>query len=102
VDSTAPKVARFGLFELDLVSRELRKQGLKINLAEQPVQILQLQFERAGEMVTREELRNGITEAFTTNGSRHPAAVLSDCSREIGTLIAHSAEPHRVPSESMF
>jgi Tol biopolymer transport system component/DNA-binding winged helix-turn-helix (wHTH) protein len=50
------KSLRFGLFELDLEARELRKSGLRIKLQEQPFQILAMLLERPGEIVTREEL----------------------------------------------
>src|ERR1700719_4427376 len=49
-------VVRFGLFELDLDSRELRKSGVRIKLQEQPFVILALLVERRGAIVTREEL----------------------------------------------
>jgi TolB-like protein/DNA-binding winged helix-turn-helix (wHTH) protein/Tfp pilus assembly protein PilF len=48
---------RFGLFEADLNTSELRKNGLKIKLQEQPFQILALLLEHRGELVTREELQ---------------------------------------------
>jgi DNA-binding winged helix-turn-helix (wHTH) protein len=51
------KVVRFGVYEADLVSGELRKHGTRIRLQEKPFQVLALLLERAGEMVTREELR---------------------------------------------
>ena len=54
---TARNVVRFGVFELDLISGELRKQGLRVKLSEQPLQILLLLIEHAGEMVTRDEVR---------------------------------------------
>src|SRR5689334_22539401 len=47
----------FGVFEFDAQARELRKQGRRIRLREQPAQLLQLLIERAGQVVTREELR---------------------------------------------
>jgi Tol biopolymer transport system component/DNA-binding winged helix-turn-helix (wHTH) protein len=50
-------IVRFGLFELDLQARELRKSGIRIKLQEQPFQILSLLLERPGEIVTREELQ---------------------------------------------
>lgn len=53
----ALRTYRFGLFELDLRSGELRKQGRKIRLEGQPVQILMKLLERPGELITREELR---------------------------------------------
>ena len=49
---------RFGAFEIDLRSGELRKHGIKIKLQDQPFQVLQLLLERPGEIVTREELRS--------------------------------------------
>ena len=52
-----PGVVRFGLFELDLDSRELRKSGVRIKLQEQPFLILALLVERPGAIVTREELQ---------------------------------------------
>ena len=48
---------RFGLFEVDLDSFELRKQGLKLKLAEQPFRVLAFLLERPGQIVSREELR---------------------------------------------
>jgi TolB-like protein/DNA-binding winged helix-turn-helix (wHTH) protein len=49
--------ARFGAFDVDLRSGELHKQGIRLKLQEQPFQILALLLERAGDVVTREELR---------------------------------------------
>jgi len=51
------RVARFGLFELDLSAGELRKGGVKLRLQGQPFQVLALLLERAGDVVTREELQ---------------------------------------------
>ncbi len=51
------QILRFGVFEVDTRSRELRRQGLRIRLQEQPFQILQFLVERADEVVTRDELR---------------------------------------------
>jgi DNA-binding winged helix-turn-helix (wHTH) protein/Tol biopolymer transport system component len=47
---------RFGEFELDLSTRELRADGRKETLAPQPFQVLQLLLENRGQLVTREEL----------------------------------------------
>jgi TolB-like protein/DNA-binding winged helix-turn-helix (wHTH) protein len=57
---------RFGTFEADLDSGELRKHGLKIKLQDQPFQVLVLLLERSGDVVTREELRQKLwpAEAF--------------------------------------
>src|SRR5580692_917266 len=51
------KIVRFGLFEADLERRELRKSGVRFKLNYQPFQILILLLERAGDVVTREEIR---------------------------------------------
>ena len=50
-------VVRFGQFELDLRTRQLTKNGAKIRLSQQPVQVLSLLLETPGEIVTREEFR---------------------------------------------
>src|SRR4029077_21273084 len=50
-------IIQFGLFELDLQARELRKSGIRIKLQEQPFQILSMLLERPGEIVSREELQ---------------------------------------------
>jgi TolB-like protein/DNA-binding winged helix-turn-helix (wHTH) protein len=56
---------RFGVFEADLQTGELRKHGSKIRLQEQPFQVLALLLERRGETVTRDELRNRLWTADT-------------------------------------
>ena len=53
----SPRLIRFGIFELDLQSGELRKSGLKLKLTGQPFQVLAILLERPGEVVTREELQ---------------------------------------------
>src|SRR5215831_3895502 len=55
--TAARKVVRFGLFEVDLESQELRKSGIKIKIQDQPFQILALLLERPGQIVTREEIQ---------------------------------------------
>ena len=56
---------RFAAFELDLRSGELRKQGVKVSIQEQPFQVLVMLVQRAGQVVTREELRHKIWPADT-------------------------------------
>ncbi len=50
-------IARFGPYEVNLRSGEVRKFGVRIKLGEQPLRILILLMEHSGELVTREELR---------------------------------------------
>src|SRR5712671_2880346 len=56
---------RFGVFEVDVKSGELREDGLKIKLQPQPLQILITLLERPGEVVTREDLRLKLWPAHT-------------------------------------
>ncbi len=60
------KIARFGAFEADLETGELRKQGLKIRLPEQAFQILAMLLERPGEVVGREELQRRLWPGQTS------------------------------------
>ena len=52
-----PQILRFGNFELDVRSHELRGGGACVRLQEQPLEILRLMLERPGEVITRDELR---------------------------------------------
>jgi TolB-like protein/Tfp pilus assembly protein PilF len=61
----APRTVRFGVFDLDLRSGELRKQGRRIRLEGQPVQVLIKLLEKPGELVTREDLRKELWPADT-------------------------------------
>ena len=54
---------RFGIFELDLQAGELRRQGYKVKLQEQPFQVLAMLVERPGEVVTRDELQKRLWPA---------------------------------------
>jgi TolB-like protein/DNA-binding winged helix-turn-helix (wHTH) protein/Flp pilus assembly protein TadD len=56
---------RFGVFEVDLHSGELHKQGVKIKLHDQPFQVLAMLLEHPGQLVTREELRQKLWPANT-------------------------------------
>src|SRR6476660_3255659 len=56
--ATPRRILCFGSFEVDLAARDLRRQGLNISLQDQPLRLLALLLERAGEVVTREELRD--------------------------------------------
>src|ERR1044072_5585289 len=56
---------KFGTFEVDLRSRELRKGGIRIRLQDQPFEILAMMLDRPGELVTREELRQRLWPAGT-------------------------------------
>ncbi|MFC6644728.1 transcriptional regulator [Granulicella cerasi] len=52
----AAPLYRFGDFELDAATGELRHRGMRVRIHVQPLQVLQLLLERPGELVTREDL----------------------------------------------
>jgi DNA-binding response OmpR family regulator len=56
---------RFGVFEADLQVGELRRQGLKIRLQEQPFQVSAMLLEWSGQLVTRDELQKKLWSADT-------------------------------------
>src|SRR5215472_6958705 len=56
MDSRAP-IVRFGVFEFDQRTGELRKNGSKVKLEGQPIQVLELLLERPQEVVTQDEIR---------------------------------------------
>lgn len=53
-------VYRFGVFELDAYTGELRRNGLKLKLQDQPCQVLLKLLEHAGHTVTREQLQSAL------------------------------------------
>lgn len=59
------RVIHFGEFELDTAVGELRRQGSKLKLQDQPLQLLHLLIQRPGEIVTREELQQKIWPSDT-------------------------------------
>src|SRR5258708_22782935 len=65
VDRLAPGVVRFDTFEVDFQAGELRKDGRRIRIQEQPLRVLSLLLERVGDVVTREEMRATLWPADT-------------------------------------
>ena len=59
------KIRRFGAFELDVRAAELHKDGFKIKLQGQPIEVLIALLEHPGEIVTREELRQRLCPSDT-------------------------------------
>ena len=56
---------RFGLFEFDLSTRELRRAGVPVHLQSQPAQVLACLIQNAGRIVSRDELRQAIWGSAT-------------------------------------
>jgi len=63
--SASWRILRFGSFEANARAGELRKQGLKVKLQDQPFQILIMLLERPGEVVTRQEIHRRLWPADT-------------------------------------
>jgi DNA-binding winged helix-turn-helix (wHTH) protein len=59
------RVFRFGLFEADMGTGELRKAGVRLRLQEQPFQVLALFLERPGEVISREEIQKKLWPSGT-------------------------------------
>jgi len=60
LDTPSSGILRFATFEVDLRVGELRKQGKRLRLQDQPFQVLAVLLQRPGDVVTREELRSQI------------------------------------------
>ena len=82
-------VIHFGVFEADLRAGELRRNGSKVKLQEQPFQILAMLLERPGEIVTREELRPRLWSADTFVDFDHG---LNSAIRRLRDALGDSAE----------
>jgi TolB-like protein/DNA-binding winged helix-turn-helix (wHTH) protein len=59
------RVLRFGVFQVNLAARELRKHGVRIRLPGQPFCILSILLENPGQVVSREEMRNKLWDSNT-------------------------------------
>jgi DNA-binding winged helix-turn-helix (wHTH) protein len=83
---------RFGPFEVDLSTRELRKAGTRVKLSGQPFQILAALLERPGQLVSREDLRKRIwaDDTFVDFGHGLNAAV-----NKLREALCDSAEDPR-------
>src|SRR5712664_2845942 len=57
LEARSPAILRFGLFEVDVRAGELRKQGVRIKLQDQPFHVLTALLRQPGQVVTRDELR---------------------------------------------
>jgi TolB-like protein/DNA-binding winged helix-turn-helix (wHTH) protein len=87
-----PAVHRFGAFEINLQSGELRKSGMRLRLSGQPLQVLAILVERSGEVVTREELHSKLWSADTFVDFDHG---LNNAVARIREVLDDSAEAPR-------
>src|SRR3954466_15397982 len=87
-----PGRLRFGIFEADLRTGELRKRGMRTRLQEQPFQVLAVLLTRPGELVTRDELRDRLWTADTFVDFDHG---LNKAINKIREALSDSAESPR-------
>lgn len=83
---------QFGVFEVDLDSGELRRQGVRLRLQEQPLQILIALLERPGEVVTRDALRQRVWPSGVTLDFDHG---LNSAIRKLRLVLGDSAASPR-------
>src|SRR5882672_7623178 len=86
---SAARILRFDSFELDLLAGELRKRGIKLRLQGQPIQVLGILLQSAGNLVTREELRTQLWAADTFVDFDHS---LHNAIARIREVLGDSAE----------
>ena len=85
------RLVRFGVFEVDLRSGELRKAGAKLKLSGQPFQVLAILLENPGEIVTREELQKQLWPDTFVDGDHN----LNTAINKIREVLGDSAENPR-------
>jgi TolB-like protein/DNA-binding winged helix-turn-helix (wHTH) protein/Tfp pilus assembly protein PilF len=86
------RLLRFGVFELDCRVGELRKNGLRVRLQQQPFQVLAMLLERPGEVVGREELQKRLWPADTFVDFDHG---LNKAINKVREALGDSAESPR-------
>ena len=87
----APRLVRFGAFEVDLRAGELRKDGTRLKLTGQPFQVLTILLEQPGEVVTREELQKRLWPDTFVDVDHN----LNTAINKIREVLADSAESPR-------
>ncbi len=92
ISENGTRSVQFGIFEVDLRAGELRRNGSKVKLQEQPFQILTLLLEHPGEVVTREELQKKLWPADTFVDFDHS---LNAAIRRLRDALGDSAENPR-------
>jgi DNA-binding response OmpR family regulator len=78
---------RFGAFEADLRTQELRKQEVRLRLPGQSFQILRMLLERPGELITLEELHEALW----------PSDTFVDFEHGVHAAVSRRAKPSAIP-----
>lgn len=83
------QVLRFGVFEVNLPARELRKHGVRVRLPGQPYSILTMLLEKPGEIITREEMRTKLWASDTFVDFEHG---LNSCIKKLRAALSDTPE----------
>ena len=94
--NSSSRIISFSTFEVNLETGELRQQGQKVKLQEQPFQVLAALLERPGEMVTREELRNKLW----ANRRKRPSSLRHSLDEGIASSLRSTVAPLHAETES--
>lgn len=86
------QVVQFGVFEVNVPARELRKHGTRVNLRGQPFCILSMLLERPGETITRDEMRQRLWPADTFVDFDHS---LNSAIKKLRAALGDSPEKSR-------
>ncbi|HKW65257.1 MAG TPA: winged helix-turn-helix domain-containing protein [Candidatus Acidoferrum sp.] len=86
------RILCFGVFQLSLPARELRKHGVRIRLQGQPFSILSILLEKPGEVVTREEMHERLWSSDTFVDFEHG---LNTAIKKLRTALADTPENSR-------
>jgi TolB-like protein/DNA-binding winged helix-turn-helix (wHTH) protein/Flp pilus assembly protein TadD len=86
------EIVRFGLFQLDLKAGELHKSGVRVKLQDQPLRVLTVLVEHAGQVVTREQLQQRVwpTDVYVTFDQG-----LNNAIKKVRDALGDSAESPR-------
>ena len=91
-DLRCGSIIRFGVFEADVRTRQLWKNGVRVRLQDQPFRVLRMLFERRGKVVTRSEIQRAIWPNTTFGDFDH---ALNSTIRRIRIALGDSAENPR-------
>ena len=89
---SSTRVLRFGVFQVNLAARELRKHGVRIRLPGQPFCVLSILLERPGQVVSREEMRDKLWDSETFVDYERS---LNSAIRKLRAVLADSQESSR-------
>jgi len=85
----AATLLRFGAFEADVQTGELRKQGKRVRLQDQPFQLLVMLLEAPGQLVTRDELRSKLWPQTTVDFDHGLNKAISKIREALGDSPEH-------------